>query len=155
MKKENTKIINFIWRIKLQAIKTLIKEQRQKIKKLKVKRSNWNTLYIPMVKLKTNKTSTREKLTKNSNQNSNVWIWNNKKKKDHGAFTSVGEWNEGKKKKITSDILARFGVHVPPIMKKKTTRNNLKWRMTIFYNHNLLHAPPKMCGGSNEATTFK
>jgi hypothetical protein len=61
----------------LQAIKTLIKGQRKKLKKLKVKGPNSKyliiTFYKLRVKLKTNKTSTKEKMTKkNSNQNSKV-----------------------------------------------------------------------------------
>jgi hypothetical protein len=52
----------------LQAIKTLIKGQRKKLKKLKVKGPNSKyliiTFYKLRVKLKTNKTSTKEKMTK-------------------------------------------------------------------------------------------
>jgi hypothetical protein len=41
---------------------------------------------------------------------------------------------EGKKERVVSDTPTRFRAHMPPIMEKKTARNNLRRRTTIIDN---------------------
>jgi hypothetical protein len=47
------------------------------------------------------------------------------------------------KKKIVGDTTARFEAHALPIMKEKTTRNNLRRWTTIFDNRKSLQCHPK------------
>jgi hypothetical protein len=57
-----------------------------------------------MVKLKINKTLTKEKITKNTNYNWKVWIWNNYNynNENYSVFIGVKKRNEWRKKKKES-----------------------------------------------------
>jgi hypothetical protein len=73
-------------------------------------------------------------MTKNNNQNSNVWISNNKKNKDHNVFTGIREKNKQRKKIVIRVTSTKFGEHVSLIMEEELTMNNLRQWMIIFYN---------------------
>jgi len=59
-----------------------------------------------------------------------------------------------REKRVISDNSTTFGWHVPPIMKKETTKNKMTRQKPIFNNQESMYTLSNMHGGSKALIPF-